>query len=511
MMSMFRILSFFAVWSCLALTLRAEAIFRLSSLFSDHMVLQRNQEVPVWGVAGSGDEITVNFAGQKKSVVCDADGRWMVKLAPLAASHEGRELSVHSKKENRTLRATDVVVGDVWLCSGQSNMHFRMTTVENAAEEMAKIDQPMLRFFTVGEQLARTSAHDVNGQWRCASAQTIGSCSAVAYYFGAALHTTIKVPVGLLVSSVGGTRIETWMRPETLAATGESLSLVERWKQISDEEFNKIATEYRAYQHARDHAHPAAVAAAKAKGETPPVAPKQPRQRCHDCPSALHHGMIAPLQPFAVRGAIWYQGESNSSQPKPYEIMLPAMIADWRSVWGPDMPFLMVQLASYRNTHPAFRLAQQRIWQKTPHTALVVTTDVGDAGNIHPTRKRPVGERLALAARAISYAEEVEYRGPLWQGMQAQNERALLSFSHTAGGLVAQGGALRGFTIAGADGVFVPAQAVIEGDQVAVTSSKVKSPVAVRYNWAQMAEGNLYNRAGLPAFTLMTDAIKSEP
>ena len=492
-------------------SLSAEQNFRLSSLFGDHMVLQRNQEVPVWGVAGSGDEITVTFAGQKKSVVCDADGRWMVKLAPLVSSHEGREFSVHSKMEDRTLSATDVVVGDVWLCSGQSNMHFRMMSVENATEEMAKVAQPMLRFFTVGEQLARTSAQDVKGEWRCASEQTISNCSAVAYYFGAALHTTIKVPVGLLVSSVGGTRIETWMRPETLAATGESLSLVERWKQVTDEDFDKIATHYRAYQHARDHGHPAAVAAAKAKGETPPVAPTQPRQRCHDCPSALHHGMIAPLQPFALRGAIWYQGESNSSQPKSYEIMLPAMISDWRSVWGSEMPFLMVQLASYRNTHPAFRLAQQRIWHKTLHTALVVTTDAGDAGNIHPTRKRPVGERLALAARAISYGEAVEYRGPLWQGMQVQNERALLSFSHTAGGLVAQGGALRGFTIAGADGVFVPAQAVIEGDQVAVTSAKVKSPVAVRYNWAQMAEGNLYNRAGLPAFTLMTDAIKSEP
>lgn len=508
---MVKILVFWGVGFCLALPLQAEKLFRMSSLFCDHMVLQRNQEVPVWGVAGAGDEITVSFAGQKKTAVCDADGRWMVKLAPLAASPEGRELSVRSKMEERMQRAIDVVVGDVWLCSGQSNMHFRMASVENAAEEMAKVKQPMLRFFTVSEQLSRTSARDVKGVWQCASAQTIGNCSAVAYYFGAAIQSSSKVPVGLLVSSVGGTRIETWMRPETLAATGESRSLVERWKQISDEDFAKIASEYRAFQQERDHSHPLAVAAAKAEGKVPPAAPKQPRQRCHDCPSALHHGMIAPLQPFAIRGAIWYQGESNSSQPKPYETMLPAMIADWRSVWGSDLPFLMVQLASYRDTHPAFRLAQQRIWQKTPRTALVVTTDVGDAGNIHPTRKRPVGERLALAARSISYGEPVEYCGPLWQSTRVQNERALLSFSHTAGGLMAQGGELRGFTIAGADGVFVPAQALIEGDQVVVTSSEVKSPVAVRYNWAKMAEGNLYNRAGLPAFSFMTDPPQSPP
>ncbi len=506
-----RILCLFLVCFLFVPTLHADSVFRLSALFCDHMVLQRNQEVPVWGAARSGDEITVDFAGQKKSVLCDAYGRWMVKLAPLAASHEGRELSVRSKMEERTLRVADVVVGDVWLCSGQSNMHFRMASVENAADEIAQVQQPMLRFFTVGEQLARTPAYDVKGAWQCASAQTIGNCSAVAYYFGAAIQSSIKVPIGLLVSSVGGTRIETWMRPETLAATGESHSLVERWKQVTDEDFTKIAAHYRAFQYERDHGHPAAVSAAKAAGKTPPIAPTQPRQRCHDCPSALHHGIIAPLQPFAIRGAIWYQGESNSSQPKPYETMLPAMIADWRSVWGSDLPFLMVQLASYRDTHPAFRLAQQRIWQKTPRTALVVTTDVGDAGNIHPTRKRPVGERLALAARAISYGETVEYCGPLWQGMKAQNDRAILSFSHTSGGLVAQAGELRGFAIAGADGVFVPAQAVIEGDQVAVTSVKVKTPVAVRYNWAKMAEGNLYNRAGLPAFTMMTDAIKSEP
>lgn len=492
-------------------TLSHAVAFRLSSLFCDHMVLQRNQDVPVWGLAGAGDEITVSFAGQKKTAVCDADGRWMVKLAPLEASQEGRELSVCSKMEERIQRVIDVVVGDVWLCSGQSNMHFRMSGVENAVEEIAKVQQPMLRFFTVGEQLARTSARDVKGAWQCASAQTIGNCSAVAYFFGSSIQSSSKVPVGLLVSSVGGTRIETWMRPETLAATGESCSLVERWKQISDENFDKIATEYRAYQHVRDHSHPLAVAAAKANGKAPPAAPKQPRQRCHDCPSALHHGMIAPLQPFAIRGAIWYQGESNSSQPKPYETMLPAMIADWRSVWGSDLPFLMVQLASYRDTHPAFRLAQQRIWQKTPRTALVVTTDVGDAGNIHPKRKRPVGERLALAARAISYGEPVEYRGPLCQGMDVQNDRVLLSFSHTAGGLVAQGGALRGFTIAGADGVFVPAQAIIEGDQVAVTSAKVKSPVAARYNWVKMADGNLCNRAGLPAFAFMSDSSPSQP
>lgn len=478
---------------------QAEQALRVSSLFCDHMVLQREQEVPVWGDAKPGDEISVAFADQKKSTVCNPQGRWMLKLSPLMASRDSRELSVSSTMENRTLKISDVVVGDVWLCSGQSNMHFTMTGVENAQAEIAAVNQPLLRFFTVGEQLAQTPAVAVAGKWQSATAQMISSCSAVAYYFGAALQKKSEVPIGLLVSSVGGTRIESWMRPETLAATGESRALVDQWKQVSADEFQKIAADYRAYQYQRDRLHPSAVAAAKAKGEVVPPLPKQPRQRCHDCPSSLHHGMIAPLQPFAIRGAIWYQGESNSSQPKPYEKLLPAMIADWRNVWGAEMPFLFVQLASYRDTHPAFRLAQLRIWQKTAHTAMVVTTDVGDAANIHPTRKRPVGERLALAARAISDGESVEYSGPLFESMKIESDRAIISFSHRGGGLMAKGGELTGFTVAGADQNFLPAQAVIDGNTVVVTCDKIKTPVAVRYNWAKMAEGNLFNREGLPA------------
>jgi sialate O-acetylesterase len=220
--------------------------------------------------------------------------------------------------------------------------------------------------------------------------------------------------------------------------------------------------------------------------------------------------MIAPLQPFAIRGAIWYQGESNSGQPAPYEKLLPAMIADWRQVWGNEMPFLFVQLAPYRGTHPAFREAQHRIWQKTPHTAMVVTTDAGNPENIHPTRKQPVGARLALAARALSYGETVEYSGPTFEKMRLEKDRAVLSFQHQGKGLITQGGALTGFTIAGADGKFVPAQAVIEGSTVAVSSEKVTQPTAVRYGWAFVPEGNLFNREGLPAAPFRTDTAAGQ-
>jgi sialate O-acetylesterase len=460
--------------------------------------------VLVWGWAKPGEEVAVEFATQKKTAKADAGGKWMVKLDPLKASTEPRKLKAGA------VVIRDVLVGDVWLCSGQSNMHFQMKSVQNAPQEIAAAEHPGLRFFTVDHQFDRKPLDNVSGAWKPVSPETAAECSAVAYYFGRDLHQKLKVPIGLIASSVGGTRIETWMRDETLAATGESGPLVEKWKQISPEEFVKIGAEYSAFQHQRDRVHPQAVKDAKAKGDPVPPAPVAPKLRCHDCPSALHNGMIVPLQPFAIRGAIWYQGESNSGQPGPYQKLLPAMIADWRKVWGNELPFYFVQLASYRNTHPAFREAQHNIWKNTPHTAMAVTTDVGDAANIHPTRKRPVGERLALAARALSYGEKIEYSGPIFKHMQIKQNQAVITFDHAKSGLKANLKDLNGFTIAGKDGKFVPASAEIEESTVIVTSDKITRPVAVRYNWAMMADGNLFNREGLPAAPFRTD-LQKEP
>ncbi len=477
----------------------------LAGVFTDHAVLQRGQAVPVWGWAAPGEAVTVEFAGQKMTEKADANGQWRVRLDPMPASAEGRELVVQSATGKQQARVADVVVGDVWLCSGQSNMHFQMKGVENSREEIAAANNPAVRFFTVNHQFSQKPSVNASGAWKLVSPATAADCSAVAYYFGAALQPKVGVPIGLVVSSVGGTRIETWMRPETLAATGGASPLVEKWKGVSRDEFEAIGTAYRAYQHERDQVHPQAVKAAKAQGAPVPPEPKAPKLRCHDCPSALHNGMIAPLQPFAIRGAVWYQGESNSGQPAPYEKLLPAMIADWRRVWGSELPFLFVQLAPHKGTHPAFREAQQRIWKKTPHTAMVVTTDVGDATNIHPTRKRPVGERLALAARALSYGEKVESSGPLFASMSIEKARAVISFTHVGEGLMAQGGPLNGFSIAGADGKFIAARAEIAGATVVVTSDQVAKPVAVRYGWAFTPDVNLFNREGLPAAPFRTD------
>jgi sialate O-acetylesterase len=369
-----------------------------------------------------------------------------------------------------------------------------MNRVENSREEIAAADHPTLRFFSVDEHFAQRPATNVSSEWKPVSPATVADCSAVAYYFACALQQKLGVPVGLVVSSVGGTRIETWMQPETLAKIEEAKPLLEQWKNVSPEDFEKIAADYRAFQQRRDH------------GAADAPKPVPPARRCHDCPGALHNGMIAPLQPFAIRGVLWYQGEANSGRPAAYEKLLPALIADWRQVWGKTLPFLFVQLPPYQGTHPAFREAQTRIWQKTPHTAMVVTTDVGDAKDIHPTRKRPVGERLALAARALSYGEQIEYSGPVFDRINVESNRVVVSFKHVGSGLVARGDSLKGFTIAGADGKFVPATALIDGANVVVRSETITNPVAIRYGWAMVPDVNLFNREGLPAVPFRTDS-----
>lgn len=495
----------FIHWSALALaavvTTSLHAAVELNPLFSDGAVLQRGQPVPVWGTARDGEQVTVEFDDQKVNTTA-ADGKWSVNLKPLK---EGGPFTMTITGDN-AVTVNNLLVGEVWLCSGQSNMHFRMSGVENSKREIAAANHPALRFFNVPQQMEQSPATALQGAWKTISPETAGQCSAVAYYFGRDLQKKLGVPVGLIISSVGGTRIESWMRAETLAATGESAAMVKKWSEVSPEEFKRINTDYSVFQHQRDDVHPRAVKAAKTQGlpiSPPPVAPKI---RTHDCPSALHNGMIAPLQPFAIRGAIWYQGESNSGLPAPYQKLLPAMIGDWRKVWGKELPFLFVQLAPHRNTRPAFREAQQRIWQSTPLTAMAVTTDVGNANDIHPTRKEPVGQRLALAARALTYGEKLEYSGPLYDSMIVKSGKIILSFKHVGGGLIAKDGELKGFTIAGDDKNFIPAKAEIQGATLIVSAEGVTNPQAVRYGWANFPEVNLFNREGLPASPFRTDA-----
>jgi sialate O-acetylesterase len=480
-------------------TFGAESSIRLAGLFSNHMVMQRDRVVPVWGWAKPGGKVTLEFASQQKTVTADSEGRWTVNLDPIAVNATPQTMEISSEME--TLAIKDILIGDVWLCSGQSNMFFRMNKVEDSQKEIKAANHPDIRFFAVKEQFAKSPATTVNGTWQPVSPASAGECSAVAYYFATALKPKLGIPIGLLISSVGGTRIETWMQPQTLVSIGESNEMIDKWKNVSVEEFGKIAADYRAYQYRRDTRHSPTTTKPDRKATLKP-----PTLRCHDCPGALHFGMIAPLQPFALRGFLWYQGEANSGRPVPYQKLLPALIEDWRKAWGADLPFLFVQLAPYRGTHPAFREAQHNIWKKTPNTAMVVTTDVGDPTDIHPTRKQPVGERLALAARALSYGENLVYSGPVFEKLEVKGVRAFLTFTHSRNGLIAKGGELKGFTLAGSDGKFHSSQAEIQGSKVVVTSDKVTQPVAVRYGWAMVPEGNLFNLEGLPAAPFRTDS-----
>ena len=471
-----------------------------NALFSDGAVLQRDQAIPVWGTAKDGENVTVEFAGQKLKTTA-ASGKWRVNLTPLAA---GGPFTM-TISGNNVVTVKDLFVGEVWLCSGQSNMHFRMVSVANSAQEIAAADYPALRFFNVPQQMEQSPSTELQGEWKSISPETADQCSAVAFYFGRDLQKKLGIPVGLIISAVGGSRIESWMRAETLAATGQSADLVKKWADTSPEKFKRISKEYAAFQYQRDQVHPQLVKDAKAQSLPLPPPPVAPKLRTHDAPSALHNGMIAPLQPFAIRGAIWYQGESNSGQPMLYQKLLPALIQDWRSAWGTPLPFLFVQLAPYKGTHPSFRDAQLAISQSTPLTAIAVTTDVGDANNIHPTRKEPVGQRLALAARALAYGEKIEYSGPIYDSMTASDGKVILRFKHIGGGLIAKDGALKGFTLAGSDGKFFPATATIQGDTVVVISDKIANPTAARYGWTQFPEVNLFNQEGLPAAPFRTD------
>ncbi|MCU0797199.1 MAG: hypothetical protein MUF31_14840 [Akkermansiaceae bacterium] len=495
----------FLLFALIPSFLSAKDALAFSRIFTDHMVLQRDQEIMIWGRADAGDALTLRFGGQSKTTRADDKGRWQVKLDPLTAFSTGQDLSASLSNSDETITLKNVVVGDVWLCSGQSNMHFQMKSTARAEEEIAGMDHPSIRFFTVKQQFGQQELEDVNGRWQTLTPSTAPECSAVACYFACALQPEIGVPVGLVISSVGGTRIESWMRPETLAATGESKDLIEKWRAVDAAEFEKIGQIYSAFQYERDRTHPEAVRKARAEGKPLPPPPVAPKQRCHDAPSALHHGMIAPIEDFRVRGFLWYQGESNSGRPAPYRKLLPAMIADWRKTWGETLPFLFVQIAPHQSIHPTFREAQHEIWQNTPHTGMAVTTDVGDLSNIHPTRKRPVGERLATAALAIAYGKDIEASGPLFKEMQIQDDRATLSFTHVGRGLVTKKEPLGGFTIAAADGRFFPAEATISGDQIIVRSDKVAQVAAVRYNWSKNPTGLLFNKDGLPAPPFRTD------
>ena len=468
----------------------------LGSLFTDHAVLQRDTSIPVWGKAEPGRQVVVQFAGQEKRATTDKDGRWTLKLDPIGASADGQTLTVKTDPEGETLTRGDVLVGEVWVCSGQSNMAWNVASSNYGQATIAGAGDAQLRLFHAGSHATDAPQESIGGQWVLDAPGSVPGFSAVAYFFGQDLRRDLKVPVGLIASSVGGTVAEAWT-PQADLEMNPALAgmLVGQAAQVAN--YPKLLAAYKKRESDLLAKYEDELAKAKAAGTREPGKPQPPADpgQNNNRPTGLYNGSIAPLVPYAIRGAIWYQGESNSGRAKQYETLFPAMIGAWRKVWGQgDFPFLFVQIAPHNNMLPEIRDAQRLTTQTTPNTAMAVITDFGDAVDIHPRDKQPVGLRLALAARALAYKEPIEYSGPTLDGVTIAGNRAILTFEHLGGGLVAKDGVLKGFTIAGADGKFEPAKATIEGDTVVVSSDAVAAPVQVRYGWANVPDVNLFEQ-----------------
>ena len=496
------------------LPLFARAEVSLPSIFSEHMVLQREQGVPVWGWADAGEEVTVSIGKQTKTVKAGADGKWTVKLDKLSAG----EPATMTVKGKNTIEIPDVLVGEVWLCSGQSNMAFTVNRALNFEQEKTTADLPKIRTFTVLSGSALEPAEKCAGKWIVCSPETVGTFSAAGYFFGRELQAKLNVPVGLVHSSVGGTPIEAWTSWEAQKNLPQIKFIFDSWdKKMAEYDPQKASANYEKQKAAWQ----AAAETAKAEGKKPanaPRAPVDPKMDAHR-PANLFNGKIAPLIPYAIRGAIWYQGESNADTVErgaAYRTQLPLMIADWRKRWGSEFPFAWVQLPDFvAHDSDGWALVQEAMLKslKVPHTGMAVALGLGETHDIHPKNKQEVGKRLATWALADVYAKKAgkgatggsaTSMGPLFASQKISGKEVTVTFIQAAG-LAAKDGELKGFTIAGEDKQWKPATAKIVKGSVVVSSPEVAKPVAVRYAWGSNPEFSLFNAAGLPASPFRTD------
>jgi sialate O-acetylesterase len=450
---------------------------RVATVFGDNMVLQCDRPLPVWGRAGPGERVTVTLGTAREAATADAEGRWRVQLPPQAATSQPLELIVAGQA---AIRFANVLIGEVWLCSGQSNMEWDVAHSTGAAAEIAAGDQPLIRHLKIHHGEAPAPQDDLDCKaWEIATPKTVGEFTAVGYAFARELQARLgkKIPIGLVNASRGGTRIEPWIAPEgyrRVAALADIAGKLDRYPE---------------------------------KNETGGID--------HQSPLALYNRMIHPLVPFAIRGVLWYQGEQNRTEGMLYRDKMQALIEGWRAIWNQgDFPVYFAQIAPYRHQGNDVLLAE--LWEAQtavlaiPNTGMAGTSDIAALDEIHPPNKADVGKRLALWALAKTYgSNEVVCSGPLYDWMSIEGSAIRLRFEHTAGGLVARNGKpLDWFSIAGADRRFHPAQAQIDGESLVVSSPEVPEPVAVRFGWNQIAQPNLANRAGLPAIPFRTDRWK---
>jgi sialate O-acetylesterase len=477
----------------------AQCEVRLPRILSSHMVLQRDRPIHIWGWSDPNERVSAALNGASQSTNGDNLGRWSLYLPPQPA---GGPFQLTVSGTNQIV-LNDILIGDVWFASGQSNMEMPLegfpgsAVVKNAAQEISQANYPQMRLLIIPRKASAFPLTDFDARqsWTICSPETAAKFSAVAYFFGRDILAKQHVPIGLIDSTWGGTPVEAWLSLDGLSADASLMPVFAAWAQMSDDQPQAILSA--AAEKREDDA-------ARRANQSLPKHAWHPDPMSWD-PSWLFNGMVAPVTNYPINGVIWYQGESNSRLDRAamYEKAFPALIADWRKHWHlGDFSFLFVQISSFTSDATedwaVVREAQRRSLSVT-NTAMAVSIDVGDAGNVHPADKQTVGARLALAARALAYREDIEYSGPLFRQASTESDGVRVWFDHVAAGLVAKGGPLEGFEIAGSDHRFVAADARIEGASVVVSSTQIQTPNYVRYGWKNAPVVNLYNSANLPA------------
>ena len=468
-----------------------DSSLKLAGLFTDHMVLQQQTDAAIWGTANPNAEIriTPSWSGKVVTTKANNNGKWTTNVRTPAA---GGPFEIEIASGTQTKRLKDVLSGEVWICSGQSNMQWKMRGfgLKHFKQDVDKANHANIRFCQIPQDIALQPQNDVKTSWSVCTPKTTLEFSATAYFFGDKLRQELNIPIGLISSSWGGSSGEAWMNPDVLAR-----------------ELPVFTAKLNSYDEL-----------AKEHGIVLPRGKNRPKGFNQRMPSVLYNNMIHPLIPFSFRGVIWYQGESNVDRPLQYRNLFPQLIKSWRQEWGQgDFPFYFVQIAPfhYRNKDQPAALLREAQFQtlKVPNTGMAVTMDIGNPQNIHPKQKKPVGERLALLALANDYGQKnLVYSGPEYIGHEIESNQIRLRFKHIGGGLTTRDGKpLSHFTIAGKDKIFHPAEAIIDGETILVNSPKVAQPVAVRYGWGNSDEPNLMNKASLPSSSFRTDNWKVPP
>lgn len=482
-----------------------QAEVSLAPIFTDHAVLQRDQSIPVWGWSDPGEAVTVNLSDQSVKTTGDENGEWRIKLPPQSANARGQTLTVSGTNK---IQLHDILIGDVWLCGGQSNMEWVIRNSRDAAAEITAANFPQIRHIKVAKNIAAEPITSMAGEWTVCSPETVGDYTAAGYFFARRLHRDLNVPIGLLNSNWGGTPVESWLPPSVMSDPNLAVTVASHQAVINEGILAQNIT-YRDNLAAWESAQAEAARSGVTFEDKKPNMPWQPG--AFKTTSLLYNAMIEPVIPYALTGFIWYQGEGNANQPDTYRAMFVALIESWREKFdAPDAPFYWAQLASWDSgggeslDWPLLREAQHQTLA-LPHTGQAILTDIGEAFDIHPKNKQDVGDRLARIALAEHYGQDTVFRGPAHHSTTYRNNQIAVTFDHADGLTTSDGEAPREFEIAGVDGVFHPASATLSGNSVTLTSESVPAPRNVRYAWHRWIEPNLQNVATLPAEPFRTD------